>query len=29
MSPEEFVQFIASERTKWQEVVKASGAQIQ
>ncbi|HEX2137821.1 MAG TPA: tripartite tricarboxylate transporter substrate binding protein [Microvirga sp.] len=28
-TPEEFVQFIAAERTKWQEVVKASGAQIQ
>jgi tripartite-type tricarboxylate transporter receptor subunit TctC len=29
MSPEEFVAFISGERRKWQEVVKASGAQIQ
>jgi tripartite-type tricarboxylate transporter receptor subunit TctC len=29
MSPEQFVEFIAAERKKWQEVVKASGASIQ
>jgi tripartite-type tricarboxylate transporter receptor subunit TctC len=29
MTPEEFVQFITAERTKWQDVVKVSGAQIQ
>ena len=29
MSPEEFVEFIAAERKKWQDVVKASGASIQ
>ena len=28
MTPEEFVKFIDSERTKWAEVVKASGAKI-
>jgi tripartite-type tricarboxylate transporter receptor subunit TctC len=29
MSPEQFVEFIAAERKKWQDVVKASGASIQ
>jgi tripartite-type tricarboxylate transporter receptor subunit TctC len=29
MSPEQFVEFIATERKKWQDVVKASGASIQ
>jgi tripartite-type tricarboxylate transporter receptor subunit TctC len=29
MSPEQFAQFIAAERTKWQEVVRASGTSIQ
>ena len=28
MTPEEFVKFIDGERTKWAEVVKASGAKI-
>ena len=28
MSPEEFVKFIDGERTKWSEVVKASGAKM-
>jgi tripartite-type tricarboxylate transporter receptor subunit TctC len=29
MTPEQFVEFISGERKKWQDVVKASGAQIQ
>ena len=29
MTPEQFAEFIAAERKKWQEVVKASGASIQ
>jgi len=29
MTPEEFTQFIATERAKWQEVVKASGAKVE
>jgi tripartite-type tricarboxylate transporter receptor subunit TctC len=29
MTPEQFVEFISAERRKWQDVVKASGAQIQ
>jgi tripartite-type tricarboxylate transporter receptor subunit TctC len=29
MTPEQFVEFIAGERRKWQDVVKASGASIQ
>jgi tripartite-type tricarboxylate transporter receptor subunit TctC len=29
MTPEQFVEFIAAERKKWQDVVKASGASIQ
>jgi hypothetical protein len=28
MTPEDFVKFIDGERTKWAEVVKASGARI-
>jgi tripartite-type tricarboxylate transporter receptor subunit TctC len=29
MTPDEFTAFIKSERDKWQEVVKASGAKIE
>jgi tripartite-type tricarboxylate transporter receptor subunit TctC len=28
MSPDEFAQFIQSERPKWKDVVKASGVQV-
>jgi tripartite-type tricarboxylate transporter receptor subunit TctC len=29
MTPEEFTQFITAERTKWQDVVKAAGVEVQ
>jgi len=28
MTPDEFAQFIQSERSKWKDVVKASGVQV-
>jgi len=29
MTPEQFVEFIAAERRKWQDVIKAAGLQAQ